>query len=423
MIEIFPVETYDILLLSAGLVVLLAALLPDLLEDRLITIPIFYLILSGVIFGFVLDIDVTRFSEGPYWAKRIAELAVIISLTGVGLKINRPFSKKTWSISSRLLIITMPITILLMALMGWWFLGFLPATAVLLGAVVAPTDPVLADEIQTTSPLEDDVLSTQVGLTTEAGLNDGLAFPFTNMAIAIAFAGIAPAGWFMEWFLIDFIYKIMVGTMVGLLVGWLLGKLLYSLPEPKIRKSNISIGIMALALTLIPYGTAEILGSYGFIAVFVAACTFRYQESEHEYLPNLHDLSEQMEQILVLVVFLLIGVYLTSGFINDFQWYMIPAAIATVFVIRPISGLIGLTDLSLPKEKKIVISFFGIRGVGSVYYLMYALYHADFQGAGEVLALVTIIIIISIMIHGLLAKPAVEWIHRVKKRDESNQRI
>jgi len=122
-------------------------------------------------------------------------------------------------------------------------------------------------------------------------------------------------------------------------------------------------------------------------------------------------------------VFLLIGVYLTSGFINDFQWYMIPAAIATVFVIRPISGLIGLTDLSLPKEKKIVISFFGIRGVGSVYYLMYALYHADFQGAGEVLALVTIIIIISIMIHGLLAKPAVEWIHRVKKRDESNQRI
>ena len=319
MIEIFPIETYDILLLSAGLVVLLAALLPDLLEDRLITIPIFYLILSGVIFGFVLDLDFYRLAEGPYWAKRITELAVIISLTGVGLKINRPFAKETWSISSRLLIITMPLTILLMALMGWWFLGFLPATAVLLGAVVAPTDPVLADEVQTTPPLEADVLSTQVGLTTEAGLNDGLAFPFTNMAIAIAFAGIAPAGWFMEWFLVDFVYKIVVGTLIGLVLGWLLGKLLYSLPEPKMRKSNISIGILALALTLIPYGTAEILSSYGFIAVFVAACAFRYQESEHEYLSNLHYLSEQLEQMLVLIVFLLIGIYLTSGFIQDFQ--------------------------------------------------------------------------------------------------------
>ena len=421
MIEIFPIETYDILLLSAGLAILLTALLPDLLEDRLITIPIFYLILSGIIFGFILDIDVRHFAEGPYLAKRITELAVIISLTGVGLKINRPFDKKTWSISSRLLIVTMPITILLMALMGWWFLGFLPATAVLLGAVVAPTDPVLAEEVQTTPPLQEDVLSTQVGLTTEAGLNDGLAFPFTNMAIAIAFAGIAPTGWFMEWPLVDFLYKIAVGTMVGLLIGWFLGKLLYSLPRPKVRKSNISIGILALSLTLIPYGVAEILSSYGFIAVFVAACAFRYLESEHEYLPNLHDLSEQMEQILVLVVFLLIGIYLTSGFIHDFQWYMIPAALATIFLIRPVSGLLGLIDISLPLEKKMVISFFGIRGVGSVYYLMYALYHADFQAAGEVLALVTVIIIVSVVVHGILAKTAVKWVQRVKNRKDTGE--
>ena len=96
---------------------------------------------------------------------------------------------------------------------------------------------------------------------------------------------------------------------------------------------------------------------------------------------------------------------------------MIPVAIATIFIIRPASGLLGLIDISLPWEKKVLISFFGIRGVGSVYYLMYALYHADFQAAGEVLALVTLIIIVSLLIHGLLAKPAVEWIQRVKKRD------
>ena len=422
MIELLPIETYDIILLSAGIVILLAALLPDVFEDRLITLPIFYLIFSGIVFGLLVDIDITHLAEGPYWAKRVTELAVIISLTGVGLKINKPFDKKTWSISSRLLIITMPITILLMALIGWWFLGFIPATAVLLGAVISPTDPVLAEEVQTTPPLEEDVLSTQVALTTEAGLNDGLAFPFTNMAIAIAFAGVAPAGWFMEWFLVDFLYKILIGSAVGVLLGYLIGRLVYSLPAPGIRKSNISIGIIALALTLIPYGAAEILSSYGFIAVFVAACTFRYQESEHEYLPTLHDLSEQMEQILVLLVFLLIGIYLTSGFIHDFQWYMIPTALATIFLIRPLAGILGIMDLSLPWQKKTVISFFGIRGVGSVYYLMYALYHADFHQAGEVLALVTVIIIISVIVHGLLAKPAIDWINRVKKAgNEKNQ--
>jgi len=220
MIELLPIETYDIILLSAGIVILLAALLPDVFEDRLITLPIFYLIFSGIVFGLLVDIDITHFAEGPYWAKRVTELAVIISLTGVGLKINKPFDKKTWSISSRLLIITMPITILLMALIGWWFLGFIPATAVLLGAVISPTDPVLAEEVQTTPPLEEDVLSTQVALTTEAGLNDGLAFPFTNMAIAIAFAGVAPAGWFIEWFLVDFLYKILIGSAVGVLLGY-----------------------------------------------------------------------------------------------------------------------------------------------------------------------------------------------------------
>ncbi len=418
MIEIFPVETYDVLLLSAGLVILLTAVLPNILEDRVITLPIFYLIISGVLFGLVIDLEIAHLAESPYWPKRITELAVIISLTGVGLKINRPFEKKTWKISSRLLIITMPITILLMALMGWRFLGFLPAAAVLLGAVIAPTDPVLADEVQTTPPLEEDTLSTQVGLTTEAGLNDGLAFPFTNMAIAIAFAGIAPSGWLMDWLVVDLVYKIVVGTVLGILLGWLIAKIVYSLSETNVQRTEISIGIIVLGLTLIPYGTAEILNGYGFIAVFVAACAFRYQEKEHEYLSNLHDLSEQMEQIMVLPVFLLLGLYLTSGFIHDFQWYMVPAALVTIFLIRPLSGLLGLMDISLPWQKKVVISFFGIRGVGSVYYLMYAFYHADFEKAGELMALVTLIIIFSVAIHGLLAKSAMDWIHRVKKADQ-----
>lgn len=417
MIEIFSIDVYDILLLSAGIVILLAGILPVLLKDRLITAPIFYIILSGIIFGLFIDFDITQYHGNIFVGKRVTEMAVIISLTAVGLKLEKPFDIETWSISSKLLIITMPLTILLMALMGWWFLGFVPATAVLLGAVIAPTDPVLADELQTTPPLERDTLSTTVALTTEAGLNDGLAFPFTNMAIAIAFAGIAPAGWFMNWLAVDFLYKILMGTIIGLITGWLLGKLIYKIPDNSTHKSEISISIAVLALTLIPYGTAEIAGSYGFIAVFVAACTFRYLEAQHVYLPLLHNFSEELEKIMILVVFLLIGMYLTSGFVVHFRWYMVPATMACIFLIRPVSGLIGLMGTSLPIKKKMVISFFGIRGVGSAYYLMYALYHAEFERAGELLALVTMIIIFSVIVHGLLAKPAIEWIQDVKTSD------
>ncbi len=401
-------DVYDIILLAAGVLVLVSALLPRLLEKRLITAPIFYLLISVIAFGFFIDIPISHIAEDPYWPKRITELGVIISLTAVGLKINRPFAKETWSISSRLLIITMPVTIALMALMGWWFLGFIPATAVLLGAVIAPTDPVLADQVQTTPPGEEDELATRVALTTEAGLNDGFAFPFTNMAIAMAFAGAAPAGWFMDWFMLDLLYKVIMGGFVGFAMGWLLSKFLYSSPIFNLPKP--CVGIISISLTLVPYGAAELLNSYGFIAVFVAACTFRHQEVEHEYLPILHDFSKELEQILVLMVFVLLGMYLVGGFVQDFRWYMIPAALATIFVIRPVSSMIAIADMGLPIKNKLAVSFFGIRGVGSVYYLMYALYHAEFQGAGELTALVTVIIILSVLIHGLLAGPAMEWV-------------
>ncbi len=403
-------DIYNIILLGAGIIVLMAGILPNILKKRRVAMPIFYLVLSGVLFGLILDMDISNDTGTVYWGMRITEIAVIVSLTGVGLKINRPFDPSTWKLSSKLLIIAMPLTILMMAIMGWWFLSLVPATAVLLGAVIAPTDPVLADEFQTTPPLKEDSCSVRVALTTESGLNDGLAFPFTNMAIAIAFAGIAPSGWFLEWFLWDFIYKIAIGAVAGLVIGWILGKVIFSIPPQATHKSKMSIGLAVIGLTLIPYGVAEILESYGFIAVFIAACTFKQQESGHEYLSMLHDFSEELEQIFILIVFMLIGVYLASGFTSHFHWYMIPVALVAIFVMRPLSGLLSLAGASLSLQKKLTISFFGIRGVGSIYYMMYAMHHASFKGAEDVLALVTVIIILSVLIHGIISKPVMEYL-------------
>ncbi len=404
MINLQLPENYDIILFYLGFIILVATILPRILSKHLITAPIVYLILAVGVFVFFKESPLPHLAESPYLGKRLTEMGVIISLTAAGLKLKRPFAWETWRYATRLLLITMPLTIALIALFGWWMLGFAPATAMLLGAVIAPTDPVLASDIQTTPPHQDDSSSARLALTTEAGLNDGLAFPFTNMAIAMALVGSHPALWFTDWLFTDFFYKIIVGTLIGIGSGWLLGKIMYWLPYPKTHSSVISTGLLALSLTLLPYGLAEIVHSYGFITVFVAACTFRYQESTHEQLETLHDFSEEMERILVAVLFTVAGIYISHDFLNDFRWFMIPAALIILFIIRPLTGIAGLLGTSLSGVKKQIISFYGIRGIGSIYYLLYAFYHAHFEQAREVLALVVVVILFSVFIHGLSAR-------------------
>ncbi len=404
MINLQLPENYDFILFYLGFIILVATILPRILSKHLITAPIVYLVLAVGVFVFFKESTLPHLAESPYLGKRLTELGVIISLTAAGLKLKNPFAWETWRYASRLLLITMPLTIALIAFFGWWMLGFAPATAMLLGAVIAPTDPVLASDIQTTPPHQDDSSSARLALTTEAGLNDGLAFPFTNMAIAMALVGAHPALWFTDWLLTDFFYKIVVGVIIGLGSGWLLAKIMYWLPYPKTHSSVISTGLLALSLTLLPYGLAEIVHSYGFITVFVAACTFRYQESTHEYLDVLHDFSEEMERILVAVLFTVAGIYISHDFLTDFQWYMIPASLVILLIIRPISGLTGLLGTRLSGIKKQIISFYGIRGIGSIYYLLYAFYHARFEQAREVLALTVVVIIFSVFIHGLSAR-------------------
>jgi len=408
LIETFSPDIYDIILLYLGIVILIAMLFPRFLSRYVITAPIAYLLISVVVFYFFPSSPLPHLEQAPDLGKRLTEMGVIISLTAAGLKLTRPFSWQSWRYAARLLIITMPLTIAFIAFFGWNFLGLAPATAILLGAVIAPTDPVLASDIQTTPPQTEDSSNTRLALTTEAGLNDGLAFPFTNMAIAMVLVGNDPSLWFADWLLVDFIYKIFTGTLVGLATGWLLAKIIFSCPKPECHSSAISVGMLTVSLTLLPYGLAEILNSYGFITVFVAACTFRYQETTHEYLNVLHDFSEEIERTLVVILFTILGIYISHGFTTDFQLYMLPAALFIVLIIRPLTGLIGLAGTKLRRSRKYIISFYGIRGIGSIYYLLYAFDHAGFEQSREVLALVTTVIILSVFIHGLSARPVMD---------------
>ncbi|SHN25351.1 NhaP-type Na+/H+ or K+/H+ antiporter [Cyclobacterium lianum] len=415
----FNADEYFVYLAVFGFFVLIASLLPKILDKRLITAPIIFLILGVALFSLPFDLPVHHWADSPYWPKRLTELGVIISLTGVGLKINRPFAKETWNLSKWLLLITMPVSMLAIALLAHYFLGFLPAAAILAAAVLAPTDPVLAADIQTGPPGSKDHSETRLALTTEAGLNDGLAFPFTHLALAVVLAGIAPGKWLMDWLLMDVVYRIVVGFLVGVLAGKLMAWLIftYSFTKARISQSPAS-GILAISLTLIPYGLAELVEGYGFISVFVAACFFRQQESTHRFVNYVHDLSEELERIFIMVLFVGLGYYLVHFFPSDMDIDLFWVALLFVFLIRPISGMLGIGHQNLSFKEKWVISFFGIRGIGSLFYLFFALYQEDFPDGRRLLALVVATIILSVLVHGMLAKFAIGWIVASERKSD-----
>src|SRR5690606_10279283 len=292
---------------------------------------------------------------------------VITALMGAGLAINRMPDFREWSTTWRLLGITMPLTIAAVAGLGWWALGLTPAAAVLLGAVLAPTDPVLASDVQVPAPEgfgDDDEV--RFALTSEAGLNDGLAFPFTNLAILVALHGAAPSGWLGEFLGIEVFFKLAVGLLGGYLVGRAMAWAIFSRHSPLPHTRD---GMIALAATLVAYAATELVGGYGFLAVFVAALVIRNQERKHAYMEVMHQFTDQIERLISAVVLILFGGTLVSGILSYLDWKGVAVAVAIVLVARPLAGMIGLAGAGLPLSERGAISFFGIRGVGSFYYL------------------------------------------------------
>ena len=182
-------DPYIVLLTGLGVVILAIAWLPMLLRNAPLSLPIFCVLLGIGIFmvpGTGPDPD---FLVQSSFVERITELVVIIALLGAGLKLDRPVGWKRWRTTWLLLGVTMPLSILGIALLSMWILGLSLPAAILLGAVLAPTDPVLAADIQVGPPRSGGEDEVRFSLTSEAGLNDGLAFPFTNLAIAMAASG------------------------------------------------------------------------------------------------------------------------------------------------------------------------------------------------------------------------------------------
>ncbi|RIJ31784.1 cation:proton antiporter [Henriciella algicola] len=374
-----------------------------------VSYAIVYVLLGMAVFAIFPELPwVSPFTKETY-AIHLTELMVIIALMTTGLSIDRRFGIKRWANPLMLVSVAMILSIAALAAIGYWWLGLGPASAVLLGAALAPTDPVLASEVQVGPPNSGDDNGVRFALTAEAGMNDGLAFPFTWLAIALAGAAGGGQAVLVEWLSYDVFYRIIAGLVIGYLGGRAVAYVFLHLSQ-KLELARIREGLTAVAATLAVYGVTELAHGYGFIAVFVCALTIRDFEREHEHHRKMHEFTTQLERALMAILLLLLGGAVMDGILKPLTWPLIAAGLLIVLVVRPVFAYLALSWTTCSRREKCVISFFGIKGIGSFFYLSFALGEAEFANADTLWALTAFVVLISILVHGLTSSIAMKWL-------------
>ncbi|MGR3542107.1 MAG: cation:proton antiporter [Hasllibacter sp.] len=403
------IDTRDLVYSALGLALLGLTFQPALGRFRLVNIPFFYILAGiGVAVLGVPIIDPRAGGWASYVIEHTSELIVIISLAGAGLAIDTPMTWRNWRSAFMLLLVAMPLTIAATAWAGVSVLGLPLAGALLLAAALAPTDPVMARTVEVAPPGKGE-RPMEVSLTAEAGMNDGLAFPFVYLAIGVATYGWMDSGalgapeWFWtRWLTFDFFYRVAVGCLAGFLVGWVVASIVTS-PVGDARNGAWNAIVTVLSSTLLAYGLVEAVDGYGFLAVFFAARAGRMNTRntpDEGYEKFVHHGADQLESILLAFLLLWFGSFLWAGGLDGLTWAELGFAAALIFIIRPAAGLLSLWGVECAQLERRKVAFFGVRGMGSVFYIAYAQNHADFASIDTIWRIAAIVILASIAIHG-----------------------
>ncbi|WP_440996358.1 cation:proton antiporter [Arhodomonas sp. SL1] len=335
----------------------------------------------------------------------VTELAVLLSLYTAGVKMPGPFSPWRWRNTVMLATVALGVTIAVMAAFGNLVLGLPLGAAVVLGAILAPTDPVLATDVQVRHPGDRDRL--RLALTSEAGLNDGTAFPFFLLGMGLL--GLHPLGEAgLGWLVRDVLWASAAGVAIGVSAGVVLGHV-----AAYLRRSRPGVALMddflGLGLIGAVYGVCVLVDAYGFLAVFAAAVALRRTElrASASAGARVTDSSllfkEQLERLSEVVVILLVGGTL---FLDSWSWRAVATAAFLFLVARPLGVWVGLLGSRSPRRMRWMSAWFGVRGIGSLYYLMYAINHGVEESLALELIHVTLIVVtMSILVHGISVKP------------------
>jgi NhaP-type Na+/H+ or K+/H+ antiporter len=352
----------------------------------------------------------------------ITEVALLIALFTVGIKMRLPIGDRRWHLALKLATVSMVLTIVGVAAAAHWLLGWSLGLALALGAALAPTDPVLASDVQLRSPQDRDQL--RIALTGEGGLNDGTAFPFVLLGLGLL--GVHELGaWGWRWALVDLAWGTIGGLGIGFAIGSAVARGVRALRAWR-TDAGVADEFLLLGVIGLSYGAALLAHTLGFLAVFAAALALRRADdltarqaptSENSPLtPSMLSVNEQLERIVEVAVVLLVGAMISTGYWSGAG--LVLAALLFV-VIRPLSVWLGVRNKAAGQAPRRLLGWFGIRGIGSVYYAVYIATHDIRYGAAvELLACVFTVVAASIIVHGISATPLMELYHRRRARGE-----
>jgi NhaP-type Na+/H+ or K+/H+ antiporter len=428
--------------LLAGVVLVLMALAASVLRRLPVTASILYLLVGLAAGPSVLGlIRIDPLADAPL-LELLAELGVIVSLFTAGLKLREPLQAGRWRRPVRLAIVSMALTVGLVAAVGVGGLGLPLGGAILLGAILAPTDPVLASDVQVTRPTE--VEDLRFGLTGEAGLNDGSAFPFVLLGLGVlGLHELGDNG--IRWIVVDIAWASIGGLVIGGLAGTIVGRLVVHLR----RTFGTALGLdefIGLGLIALAYGVALVAGTYGFLSVFAAGLAVRrielettgrepedpevveaphrgvdpesaatHPERAPAYMAGaLLEFNEQLERVGEIALVVLVGAMLAVVPLpTEALWF----APLLFLVIRPLSVVLGLAGTGTSRLQLGFLGWFGIRGIGSLYYLTFAIVHGLEPGlALQLSGLVLSVIALSIVVHGVSVTPLMDRYERLRRR-------
>lgn len=406
---------------------LLMGLSPSLIKRVPLTSAIVYLAV-GLVAGPTL-LNAYHFNPLKQSAllETLTEVAVLVSLFAAGVKMPVPFTFLRWRTPILLAFVSMSVTVAMITVFAHYALGLSLGAAVLLGAIVAPTDPVLATDVQIRHPGDRDRL--RFYLTCEAGMNDGSAFPFVMLGLGLlGLHELGESG--LQWALVDVVWATSAGIIIGVVLGSALARLAWKLRNGPV-KHDLMDDFLGLGLIAAVYGISELVAAWGFLAVFFAAVALRQTELELSGRPPdtpdelqsaallLSDpamdapvptvsegsllFKEHLERVSEMVLILLVGGTL---FVDSWSWPAVGLAFFLFFVARPVSVLVGLSFSRTSWRIRGLAGWFGVRGIGSLYYLMYAIQHGLPEDLALQLIQITLIVItLSIIFHGISVKP------------------
>jgi NhaP-type Na+/H+ or K+/H+ antiporter len=444
-----------------GGLLLLMALSSAYLRRLPITTSAIYLALGLLVSPLGFDLIDINFVEWRVWFEHLTEIAVIVSLFIGGLKLRLPLKNPVWSAAYRLAAPVMVACIIGVAAFAHYVFGFDWAAAFLLGAILAPTDPVLASTVSVNDASDRDRM--RYGLSGEAGFNDGAAFPFVIFALMWAeYDNLG--GWVGGWALHRLVWAIPAGLLFGYFLGKGIGRLAIWL-RSRHQETDAPNDFLALALIALAYVGAETVGAWGFLAAFAAGIGFRraeiktveenpapehndelkkaeivdetgeeehYHSVEHPpaedfvgkrieeeelkepsiaagmVVSEIISFGDTAERLLEVMLVVLVGICLAIYW----DWRAVPLALALFFVIRPLATLLFLMKTPTGFVQRLMMGWFGIRGIGSLYYLSYALTHGLNDNISDMVGITLSVVALSILIHGVSSQPILSFYER-----------